>query len=501
MSVKIHITKKGKIWMLAVLMLILAGSGGYLLWRVNQDDTVAPTDSEAGQSYNGICNYCHICNATQATGKPTCTLRADGLYDCPNDDCCNSSTITCGDNAVIRKNPNISRTDAKFCTNCNHSAPESNVVVGDVQCNVGSQCTKKCYWPEVAYCNGDGTCSCKSGSSNGCTDTEPQCTPTCASECSARCGGCDNLYYVAKLNCDTNTCDSGAWVTKPTGTYAYCDNIAYSATATDSDGIDETSISVKLNTVSRVNVAKNTSGTSTTISETLSSATNCLAPGSYTLAMDWKDTKAATSTNCALSTTFTVSEEVLNPDWEFTKGVVEKCIDENTENPTSQLTYTITLRNIGAGVGTITKIVDALDSKILQTYISNISDSGAYSEGDITWTLADQTFDSQESRTYTYTVTIPKDQFGTYTNVVTAYPSTGENLIAHAEVLADCMIDVPDTGLLDSTTAKITLGVIFILFGLNFNRVMNLTKKLSISMNDISDERRKKNFEKKVVKR
>lgn len=499
MAVRIHLTKRGKIIILASLMLILAGAGGYLLWRVNQNDTVAPTDSEAGQSNNGTCWSCCKDSEFKYDSK--------GNKYCPGGSLCNGGSVTCGDGVSIPIRSGDSAASA--CPACLHAAPSNNAPVGGVECNVGSQCSNKCYWPEVAYCNGDGTCGCKSGSSNGCNDSAPTCTPACdgtnsTAECTARCSGCDNLYtYKKDCTVATNVCDSGAWVTKPTGSYAYCAPIAYSATATDTDGIDQTSISVKLNSTSRSSVTKSNVGTTTTISETLSSATNCLAPGSYTLSMDWKDTKGATSSNCALSTTFTVQPEVLNPDWSLTKGVVEKCVDENTANPTSQLTYTITIKNTGAGEGTITKIVDSLDSKVLQTYISGISNSGVYADGDITWTLstADKVFAANQSKVFTYVVTVPKDKFGAYANTVTAYPATGENIIANANIDADCVIEAPDTGIFDSVWAKVLLGIAFIAIGLNYSHISKFTRKLYISINDGYDEQRKKNFEKKVVKR
>ena len=40
--------KKTMIIVLLVLFILVGGGGGYLLWRVNQEETVAPTDSDAG---------------------------------------------------------------------------------------------------------------------------------------------------------------------------------------------------------------------------------------------------------------------------------------------------------------------------------------------------------------------------------------------------------------------------------------------------------------------
>ncbi len=637
MGVKIHLTKRGKIGILAIVVLLLAGSGGYLLWRVNQDDTVAPTDSDATGGVGACCGTpgCVAgwkCDTSQSCGETKtvdCAYQGFGyVATCPaykgidswTHNCTGSGTYTCSYNF----GPGGS-TGGK----CVKETSEDPDPPPPGTCDI-----RKCEWPDTLMSSNNCACE-KCNGTNGCSGNPPKCTPDACGSNQESCGvsgdggmsgctksascvtyhkDCNNpsvVYrYCRPKDKPTNTCDTGSWTTKPTGTYANCASIKYVAKATDSDGIDESSVSVKLNNVARTNVAKVTSGNTTTISETLSSSTNCLAPGSYTLKMSWKDKLGATSTNCALSTTFTVEagstnvcdsgswttkptgsyaycddiafvakatdsdgidessisvrlnsttpefnsatsgktttisgtlssatkclspgeytlamdwkdklgasstdcaldtsfvvrSQVLNPDWEIVKGVVEKCVDENTENPTSELTYTIAVKNTGEGEGTITKIVDSLDTKVLQSYISNISNSGIFADGDITWTLSsvEKIFAVNQTKVFTYVVTVPKTGFGVYANTVTAYPATGENIIANANIDADCMIDVPDTGILDSTTAKIILGVAFILFGLNFTRIVDLTRKLSISVNDISDDRRKKNFEKKVVKR
>jgi hypothetical protein len=63
-NIQVGVGKKGIILALVIGVLLLGGGGGYLLWRVNQQDTVAPTDSDASE-YEGIecidydtdCNY------------------------------------------------------------------------------------------------------------------------------------------------------------------------------------------------------------------------------------------------------------------------------------------------------------------------------------------------------------------------------------------------------------------------------------------------------------
>lgn len=47
-NVKMGLSKKSTVIILILIFLLVGGGGGYLLWRVNQKETVAPTDSDAG---------------------------------------------------------------------------------------------------------------------------------------------------------------------------------------------------------------------------------------------------------------------------------------------------------------------------------------------------------------------------------------------------------------------------------------------------------------------
>jgi len=73
-NVKVSVSKKGMLIGLIVLVLVLGGGGGYLLWRVNQKDTVAPTDSSAGN--------CRCTDACAAQGR---RMYVNGHWECKED--------------------------------------------------------------------------------------------------------------------------------------------------------------------------------------------------------------------------------------------------------------------------------------------------------------------------------------------------------------------------------------------------------------------------------
>ncbi len=189
-----------------------------------------------------------------------------------------------------------------------------------------------------------------------------------------------------------------------------------------------------------------------------------------------------------------VSEEVVveenEPVWDISKSVVESCLDEGTEDPVAQLTYTITVRNTGDGDGTIEKITDDLDSKVLASFVqTGITSPGTYSNGNIVWDYTGTPLNiaAGSTKTYTYTMLVDKDSFGVYGNTVTLDPSVGENITATASIDADCEIlipedpeepeepvvpgeptpeeTIPETGIFDSTVGRVSVGLILVILG------------------------------------
>ncbi len=485
----IRLTKTSKV-IFALAIVVLSGLLAFLIWRVNQESQLDPTDSDAGS------NQCNCCN-TRTCAKDTGTLPP-------------CKTIYAKDGCYLEAPANPIPCD---CVYQSKSCPGKKICGSDdeepyvPECDEGSDC-KACVWPNVAFCI-SGKCECKrydTPVSDPCKDPSPTCNPVCPPgegdpyfindgqtcrpgesivQCTANCAGCNNPY-IAKACCKpqavANVCDGGSWVNKPSGNINFEDDISFSAKAQDADGIDKASIVVKRGTTTiPVCTTGQTVGcvtlseaaTETTITGTLSNATNRLPEGTYTISMSWKDKKGATSTACALSTSFTVLPEQKNPNWTITKGVVEQCIDENTPDPKSEITYTVTVRNTGEGSGTISKIEDVLDTKVQDSFVqvSSITAPGVYSNKKIVWdyTSSPLTLAAGETKVFTYKLVIGKEAFDTYSNTVTLTPVGSSTVVAAANITADCEVtdsSVPATGLFDTTASRILGGFVLVIFGI-----------------------------------
>lgn len=162
-----------------------------------------------------------------------------------------------------------------------------------------------------------------------------------------------------------------------------------------------------------------------------------------------------------------------NPDWSIVKSATTGYVVINGKNY-GKADYTVTVTNVGDGEGSIDKVVDKLDSKVLQEYVKEISNSGIYSLNTIIWDLQgeDEVFSPQENLKLTYSIQIPQGAFGIYQNTVTAYPRGGEDISddARVEFTYDEEIPekppiVPQTGVLDTVLGRVSLGVSFIFLG------------------------------------
>ena len=542
----IRLTKTSKV-VFAIAIIGLSVALGFLIWRVNQESRLDPTDSEAGGGGGACCGPAGCISGWKCNPNRPCTETL----------CVDGSTCPTYKGATGTKSGECENPGYAGKTKCVYSIGGTCEREDDPGGPTEGDCKDtKCEWPEVTMSGrNDATvpvCRCapctgkKAGDPWSCGGNPPTCNAggcpsgyeDCGDSANHEGGDCrkmDNISCtVYHPDCNNpsviyqyckpvvaNVCDGGSWVNKPTGNIAYENNITFSAKAKDSDGIDRASISVKRGTTSiPVCTTGQTVGcmtlseaaTETTISGTLSNASNRLQPGTYEITMSWKDKKGAASTACALSTTFTVLPRQTNPNWSITKGVVEQCIDEDTPNPKAELVYTITVRNTGDGTGRISKIEDVMDSKVLDSFVqtSTITAPGTYANKKITWNFSPLlSIAAGESRTYTYKLVLEKDYFDTYANSVTLTPDGSASIIATANITADCEMtdipeepgepeqpgEVPQTGIFDSTASRIVAGFALVFIGA---MVYNLPNTTFVRKQDF---KYREKFEKKVANR
>ncbi len=538
---KIMLPNKSKrnVIILSILAFVFLASGIFLLWRVNQEKQLSPGDSEAGA------------DPGDPGGDYCCrVLCCDGWYV---SDHCQPNKPEPGENLCADNEVDEGVMDFWCRNHGGHGdceEPEDPVPVVKCYCESWNDaCGTNCTFPSdtQSKVNAAAQSSCKAKVAMCKVQTGEVVIQdyTSSHPCYGKLSQCKNPY--APNPCTPPpppppppdpdpVCDGGNWdnLGKPSGVYPYCSEVKYSFVAKDTDGVNKSSIVVKVNGDVRVNASKNTLKTGDTevrVKETLSTETNCLEAGDYTISAVWKDKEGAggAGTDCALTTSFTVAEEIKNPDWDITKIPVESCIDDNTENPKAKLEYTITIENTGEGAGEIISLVDTLDTKVLEEYIEEISSNGEFSEGEISWLLTgtDRQFEAGDSKTYTYSFIVPKDAFGTYDNTVEAIPSAGNSLIANASIIADCIIQEPEdpeeepetppdeplpgTGIFDDGQGALIVGFALLILGFTWriignntillvHNALDLKKKASKERELKRSRERKKNFERKVVK-
>lgn len=87
---------------------------------------------------------------------------------------------------------------------------------------------------------------------------------------------------------------------------------------------------------------------------------------------------------------------------------------------TALLRYTVSVSNNSTVSGTITKIEELIDSRLISNSIvpTNVSNTGTVAGNKITWaeSAALRTFSSMQTKTYTYEIRIPTDKLSTFVN-------------------------------------------------------------------------------------
>jgi hypothetical protein len=157
------------------------------------------------------------------------------------------------------------------------------------------------------------------------------------------------------------------------------------------------------------------------------------------------------------------------------------------ESGDAQVDYTITVTNAGEGTGTLSSIVDTIDTDVFNAGIApfNISDSGSYAAGEITWDpagIGEDSYTAGQSREYTFSITIPEDELPNYQfdgvdNAVTITDSNDDTATFETNTVMDCelpevvsAVEIPATGIIDDEIRYILVGMLMILTGLIFLR-------------------------------
>ena len=242
----IRLSKKTSIISIILLCLVLGGSGGYLLWRTNQDDTVGPTDSDAGCipvgtdeciQYLGNCDEARVLKGC-GDGLPE---PEEGYSWCQHYEL--ECTSVCGDK-VCDGDETVTNCP-KDCAKCGDNICSSTETV--------SSCPKDC-----AKC-GDNICSstetvtncpkdCAKCGDNICSSTET--LASCPEDC-GKCGDdqCTDTETASTCPADC-ACEPMSWTNKPSGKYPVDTEIpTITITNPNSTSVGKSGVNIKLNEV------------------------------------------------------------------------------------------------------------------------------------------------------------------------------------------------------------------------------------------------------------
>ncbi|KKR06354.1 MAG: hypothetical protein UT34_C0001G0394 [candidate division WS6 bacterium GW2011_GWF2_39_15] len=534
---QIRLTTKGAILLVLALSLISFGLG-YGFWKIIGSQYLSPIDSDAAGSGNvtvkcdydpdACCTECEnegtkcsaqICNDTTGKvscrgGKPKCDgKKPEGRYHCcdgtwsygtdEKDACGNRS---CDDKPAQNK--------ACWCKSFDGCGVDCSFPAGTaakVEAAAKNSCGKF-----MAYCKVDslGNTKVDIGDGTKCWDSRDVCGNPAAEN------PCPPPIVV------TNTCEGGG-LTGDTSTVELKvgESTDFCGYAFDADGIDVDNIVISVDgtAVGKATVTDACTNASDPICTAHAGKKpvkwcykfTAAAEGTRALSATWKDTKGQTGDACKAQRTVSASVLVIQDNWIADKSAGRMCVEtDDPQNPTVKLDYVISITNSATDVKSISKIVDTLDSKVETDYIQleSITPDAAVEGNVITWTLtgAAAQFDPEETKTFKYTVILPKTAFGTYANKAVITPVDSENEIEVSEsIIASCDVPdiVPETALLDNTPAKLAVGIFLVLVALAYAYI----DPFQTGINQIFGEMRyrvskkgrleksRENFEKRVV--
>ncbi|MCA9375160.1 DUF11 domain-containing protein [Candidatus Dojkabacteria bacterium] len=526
MSYRFRLTKKGKIVFAVVGVIVIAAIVGVTIWLVNRpQQQVAPDDSGATTCpLDDRFNTVEECVSSCESGCPGSDNPEQCVGGCPAacENLCNGDQGggTGGGGAATGCEDNEGNYGAGCCEN-----PSS----GELFCNNGLLC-----------CMG----SCRN-------DTDWQCgTPgvSCDS-CEATCGTLDCKVTCSDTNVSPNECGAITKTFVCDGQQLSCGDLNgsfNSGLSNNSGGVDPSNESYWCTTVQLDSAYRDGSNArivwigdngeycsqgsgcspddldwdcvnaqpipepvpepipepaptpKVQCNESCTADSDCV--GAYTCVSG-----ACRNPICTEETDCTCPGGV--PAWKVVKVGAPECVSGGDSS--ALVKYTITVSNEGTASGSLSQVLDTLDNKIQESWIVEGSlTEGAVVEGNtILWPLlSNGTLAVGESRTFNYTINVPKTSFGDYRNVVEAFALDAgvDNATAEANVTVACA--VPKTGLFDDTKSKIIVAAILVVGSAVYMKSEWFDDKVSFVTSGIVDKysytervsRKRKKFEDKI---
>jgi hypothetical protein len=303
------ITRKIRTVFSVVLVVLVLGTSGFLIWFVNRPDEFSPVDSEAATGYDSLCP---TIGATYApvvlnVDKSVCDPNFKDQVACPN-----SRTVKVDvpyeglysvKGVILREYPEIAGQCQKYETlflKINETngriAPDNN------NCNLNALCQELS--PKDSLFK-------LSKGSNSVVIQKAKSESVSAPDYPNSVHVYNLVFYLE------NICEGGSWLEDPSGTHSYGTlERPITINTTDADGLGAVTVKINEESIPECGPAVGVSCYSkedNDININIDAGQQNIAPGEYTLAVAWLDGLGIGGDNCKLSSSFTVSDETIDP--------------------------------------------------------------------------------------------------------------------------------------------------------------------------------------------
>jgi hypothetical protein len=339
----IRLTKKGKIVLFVILGIVVLGSGGFLLWRVLQEETVAPEEGEAvqqkcgeeptwyqfnrlpstiGPIEDGGIIVLYYKNLLSHEHKPQLVFSYEDTSGATQTESIRIPTLDSNGRAKVITGIEIPPGGMLTLTGLYDTPPNNDAAWGWEAPNSDQTCGSGLLGPPTGgKCEPYPKRSVSSDISWAQNDDETEILSTqCWADSKEWVGDYDFEDYFLQIGyipLEENICEGGEWVDKPSGQYEYGTALnPITVRNTDPDGLGEVTVTLNGSNVIQCGTVVGTTCYSTDgddIELLVDPGIQYITPGTYDLTISWKDGKGVGGDNCTLSTTFTILEEEQEP--------------------------------------------------------------------------------------------------------------------------------------------------------------------------------------------